>query len=62
MQIEVSLAVLWEGPRDDPAQVKMRAQVVRTVEEIVGQIDLWLKAEELKRTAMAAALNAAAEA
>ncbi|OCH93605.1 hypothetical protein OBBRIDRAFT_832536 [Obba rivulosa] len=54
-KIEVSLGVLWEGPRDDPTQVKVRVQVVATVEEIVRQLDLWLQAERTKRAALAAA-------
>lgn len=48
-QIEVSIAVLWEGVRDDPQQIKARAEVVETVTEILDQITLWKNAEALSR-------------
>ncbi|OBZ71936.1 hypothetical protein A0H81_08311 [Grifola frondosa] len=48
-KIEVSIAVLWEGQRDDPAQVKAREEVVRTVCEIIGQVQIWSQAEEFGR-------------
>ncbi|EMD41072.1 hypothetical protein CERSUDRAFT_63001 [Gelatoporia subvermispora B] len=53
VKMEVALGVLWEGPRDDPAQVKIRAHVVVIMQEIVGQINLWLQAERTKRAACA---------
>ena len=50
-QIEVSIAVLWEGPRDDPAQVRARQQVVNAMSEIVTQSQQWIEAaSQLKRT------------
>ncbi|KII94798.1 hypothetical protein PLICRDRAFT_86263 [Plicaturopsis crispa FD-325 SS-3] len=45
-KIEVNLAVLWEGPRDDPAQVKARAQIVESVSEIISQTEMWTTAEQ----------------
>lgn len=47
-KIEVSVAVLWEGPRDDPAQVKARAEVIASVSDILREIDLWQQAAELR--------------
>ncbi|KAL6306643.1 Dynamin family-domain-containing protein [Sparassis latifolia] len=43
-KIEVSIAVLWEGPRDDPSQMKVRAQVVATMTEIMEQVQMWVDA------------------
>ncbi|KAI0721894.1 Dynamin family-domain-containing protein [Cerioporus squamosus] len=57
MKIEVSIAVLWEGVRDDPEQVKTRAEVVETVSEILQQVELWKAAEGMSR-AMATYTNA----
>ena len=45
-QIEVSIAVLWEGVRDDPEQVRARSEVVETVTEILQQVELWRTAED----------------
>ncbi|KAH9951754.1 Dynamin family-domain-containing protein [Amylocystis lapponica] len=52
-KIEVSIAVLWEGPRDDPSQVKARTEVIVSMSEITEQIHLWMQAEQLKRLASA---------
>lgn len=52
-QIEVSIAVLWEGPRDDPSQVKAREMVVATITEILSQVEFWQQSEQHKRTAAA---------
>ncbi|THH33781.1 hypothetical protein EUX98_g424 [Antrodiella citrinella] len=43
-KIEVSVAVLWEGPRDDPTQVKVRTQVVQVMTEIDQQVHNWTQA------------------
>ncbi|KAF8897466.1 hypothetical protein BD779DRAFT_1432811 [Infundibulicybe gibba] len=50
-QIEVSMSVLWEGARDDPAQVKARQRVVTIVTEIIRQVEFWTTAEATKREA-----------
>ncbi|TFY80874.1 hypothetical protein EWM64_g3143, partial [Hericium alpestre] len=47
-KIEVSIAVLWEGVRDDPVQNRMRANVVVTVNEVIRQVNLWSGARELR--------------
>lgn len=52
-KIEVSIAVLWEGPRDDPSQVKAREMVVATITEILSQVEFWQQSEQHKRTAAA---------
>ncbi|KAI0069058.1 hypothetical protein BV25DRAFT_1817993 [Artomyces pyxidatus] len=52
-KIEVSVAVLWEGVRDDPAQLKARAEVVTTVNEVVRQIAFWDAARNLRDRAEA---------
>ena len=49
-QIEVSVAVLWEGPRDDPAQVKARVIVVDAVSDILKEVELWQEAAEIHRS------------
>jgi len=48
-KIEVSIAVLWEGVRDDPAQVKAREAVIASMTEIIGQVDLWQEADTVRR-------------
>ncbi|CDO74067.1 hypothetical protein BN946_scf185043.g117 [Trametes cinnabarina] len=45
-KIEVSMAVLWEGPRDDPQQTNARTEAVETVSEILRQLELWTEAEK----------------
>ncbi|PIL36747.1 hypothetical protein GSI_00436 [Ganoderma sinense ZZ0214-1] len=52
-KIEVSIAVLWEGVRDDPAQVRARADVVETVCEILQQVEFWKNAERLPQAMLA---------
>jgi hypothetical protein len=47
-QIEVNMAVLWEGVRDDPAQVKTRSEVVTQVNEVLGQLQLFAAAEKAR--------------
>lgn len=47
-KIEVSLAVLWEGVGDDPAQAKCRRRVVEIVSSIQEQVKLWNLASKLK--------------
>lgn len=51
VQIEVSVAVLWEGPRDDPAQVRARAEVVADMTRIEEQVEMWTDAERSRREA-----------
>lgn len=50
-QVEVNVGVLWEGPRDDPAQVKTRCDIVSLVTELMGHIDMWSAAEKVKSAA-----------
>ncbi|KZT13003.1 uncharacterized protein LAESUDRAFT_719309 [Laetiporus sulphureus 93-53] len=52
-KIEVSIAVLWEGPRGDPSQVKAQKVVVPTMTEILKQVQLWQQAQELNRDELA---------
>ncbi|EMD41186.1 hypothetical protein CERSUDRAFT_91948 [Gelatoporia subvermispora B] len=49
VKMETSFAVLWEGPCFDPAELKTRAQVVKTVQEIVSQVELRLQTGRMKR-------------
>ncbi|THG94658.1 hypothetical protein EW026_g6853 [Hermanssonia centrifuga] len=51
--VEVSVAVLWEGVKDDPAQVKVRTEVISSVAEIIEQIRLWQEAARQKQTTSA---------
>jgi hypothetical protein len=48
-QIEVSLAVLWEGARDNPAQLKARKEVIDLVQTVQEQIQLWTQADKMKQ-------------
>ena len=48
-QVEVSLAVLWEGARDNPAQLKARKEVVDIVQSVQEQIRLWTQADKMKQ-------------
>ncbi|KDR83818.1 hypothetical protein GALMADRAFT_236220 [Galerina marginata CBS 339.88] len=50
-KIEVSLAVLWEGARDNPAQLRARKAVIDVVETIQDQIKLWTEADKMKQEA-----------
>jgi len=50
-KVEVSMAVLWEGARDNPQQLKARAETVKVVETIQQQIQFWSEAAELAQTA-----------
>ncbi|KAJ7095314.1 hypothetical protein B0H15DRAFT_881283 [Mycena belliarum] len=47
-KIEVNLAVLWEGVRDDPAQVKARSGVVAEVNRVLEQIQYFAAAEKAR--------------
>lgn len=47
-QIEVNLSVLWEGMKDNPEQVRARAETVEKVTEILEQVRLWMEAEKLR--------------
>jgi hypothetical protein len=53
MQVEVSLSVLWENPRDTAAQVRARKEVVDSVTDILVQVELWKLAEQLRMTTTA---------
>ena len=53
------MAVLWEGPRDDPRQAKARGDVVDTVQEILRQVELWKSAERLTQAMRAYTHDAA---
>lgn len=48
-QIEVNIAVLWEGARDDPKQVRARKEVLDIVATILDQVRIWTDAEKLHR-------------
>ncbi|KAG2146754.1 hypothetical protein DEU56DRAFT_786239 [Suillus clintonianus] len=50
-KIEVSLAVLWEGTRDAPDQVRARLQIVQSVSELLKQLAMWSTAAEKASTA-----------
>lgn len=50
-KVEVSVAVLWEGHRDDPTQVRARAEVVTNVAAIIEEVQRWQQAAELKAAA-----------
>ncbi|KAI0773956.1 hypothetical protein C8Q74DRAFT_798482 [Fomes fomentarius] len=52
-KVEVSIAVLWEGVRDDPEQVKARAEVVEVVSEVLQQVEFWKGAETISRDMLA---------
>lgn len=52
-QIEVSIAVLWEGTRDDPQQANIREEVVANTSQIGEQVMLWIQAAENKRQSQA---------
>ncbi|KJA29987.1 hypothetical protein HYPSUDRAFT_196279 [Hypholoma sublateritium FD-334 SS-4] len=49
-KIEVSLAVLWEGTRDSPAQQRIRDGIVDIVKTIQQQIKMWSDADTAKQT------------
>ena len=46
------MAVLWEGPRDDPAQVKARAEAVSSVTVLMQQIEFWQEAANRRPLAL----------
>ncbi|KAI0079668.1 hypothetical protein K474DRAFT_1683062 [Panus rudis PR-1116 ss-1] len=48
-KVEVSVAVLWEGTRDNPAQVRAREEVIDTMNEIIKQVTLWQEAAQKKK-------------
>lgn len=47
--MEVSLAVLWEGACDDPAQLKARKEIIDLVQTVQEQIRLWMQADKMKQ-------------
>jgi hypothetical protein len=46
VQVEVSMGVLWESPRDDPRQARVRQEALETLERIKIQAMLWSSAEK----------------
>jgi hypothetical protein len=42
------LAVLWEGVRDDPAQVTARSEVVTEVNRVLEQVQFFSAAENAR--------------
>ena len=48
-KVEVNLSVLWEGMREDPAQIRARKYVVDAVSEIQAQLRFWLSAAQTKK-------------
>ncbi|KAJ7507726.1 hypothetical protein B0H11DRAFT_1968347 [Mycena galericulata] len=48
-KIEVNLAVLWEGVREDPTQIKVRSEVVTEVDQVLDQLKLFAAAEKARR-------------
>ncbi|KAJ7498992.1 hypothetical protein FB451DRAFT_1347396 [Mycena latifolia] len=49
-KVEVNLAVLWEGVRDDPAQVKARSEAVTEVNRVLEQLQFLVAAEKARHT------------
>ncbi|KAF8974240.1 hypothetical protein BDZ97DRAFT_1945601 [Flammula alnicola] len=50
-KIEVSLAVLWEGARDNPAQLRTRKAIIDIVQIIQNQVKFWTEADKMKQQA-----------
>jgi hypothetical protein len=48
-KVEVNLSVLWEGMREDPAQIRARKYVVDAVSEIQTQLRFWSLAAQTKK-------------
>ncbi|KAG6820103.1 hypothetical protein H0H93_005415 [Arthromyces matolae] len=48
-KIEVNLSVLWEGTRDDPAQVKARQDIMTIVKGVLDHVGFWATAQEAER-------------
>ena len=49
IQIEVSLAVLWEGARDNPTQLRARKEITDLVQIVREQIQVWTQADKIKQ-------------
>jgi len=45
------MAVLWEGARDNPQQLRARTEAIKIVGIIQEQIQFWTEAEKLAQTA-----------
>jgi len=45
------MAVLWEGARDNPQQLRTRTEAIKIVGTIQQQIQFWAEAEKLAQTA-----------
>lgn len=51
-QIEVNLAVLWEGARDSPAQLRARKSVIDVLQTIQEQVKIWIEADKMKQQSL----------
>lgn len=49
LEVEVSLAVLWEGAQYNPQQRKVRAEIIQVVETIQQQIQFWTSAQKIEQ-------------
>ncbi|KAH9482911.1 Nuclear GTPase SLIP-GC [Psilocybe cubensis] len=48
-KIEVNLAVLWEGARDNPEQLRARQAMLEIVQIIKEQVKIWIEADKIKQ-------------
>ncbi|KAG6872791.1 hypothetical protein C0995_006520 [Termitomyces sp. Mi166 len=48
-KIEVNLSVLWEGTRDDPAQVQACTEITAIVKTVLEHVEYWIIAQKTKR-------------
>ncbi|TDL29353.1 hypothetical protein BD410DRAFT_18164 [Rickenella mellea] len=47
-KVEVSLSVLWEGPKDEVRQVAVRQDAIQVVDEVLSQVTLWDHADKMR--------------
>jgi len=47
-KVEVSLSVLWEETRDDPAQKQIRNMTMKEMKAIIEQIGYWTAADQMR--------------
>lgn len=45
----MNLAVLWEGARDSPAQLRARQAIIEIVQVIKEQVKIWIEADKIKQ-------------
>ncbi|KIJ27411.1 hypothetical protein M422DRAFT_271395 [Sphaerobolus stellatus SS14] len=50
-KIEVGMSVLWESPREDPRQIRLRLEAVGTLQVVDKQIALWTAANKQEAAA-----------